>query len=85
MQDLKGKRALVTGGSRGLGKAIALQLAECGASVTLLARNEDKLKATLKELNVDFGQQHQYIVVDFLNFNDFSAKTTKSFRARSFN
>jgi 3-oxoacyl-[acyl-carrier protein] reductase len=81
--DLKHKKALVGGSTQGLGKAIALQLAECGASVTLLARNEDKLKATLKELNVDFGQQHQYIVVDFLNFNDFSAKTTKYFKHNS--
>ncbi len=42
--SLSGKNALVGGASGGIGRAIALQLAACGANVTLLARNEDKLK-----------------------------------------
>ena len=36
---LKGRKALVGGASRGLGKAIAMQLADCGAEITLMARN----------------------------------------------
>ena len=78
--NLQKKNALVGGSTQGLGKAIALQLANCGASVTLMARNETKLKATLKELNTDFNQKHQYIVVDFYNFEEFSNKTATYFK-----
>ncbi len=63
--DLKGKRALVCGSTAGIGKAVALQLAEAGASVTLLARNEQKLKSVLAELEINEGQQHGYLAADF--------------------
>ncbi|MCF8459774.1 MAG: SDR family oxidoreductase [Flavobacteriales bacterium] len=63
--DLSGKRALVCGSTAGIGKAVALQLAEAGASVTLLARNEEKLKSVLAELTANDGQQHGYLVADF--------------------
>ena len=42
MIDLKGKRALVTGGSRGIGAATAMLLAECGADVGIGYRNREK-------------------------------------------
>ena len=71
---LKGRKALVGGASRGLGKAIAMQLADCGAEITLMARNEEKLKVALAELPCTHGQQHNYLAVDFANFNQF--KTT---------
>ncbi|MET0283134.1 MAG: SDR family NAD(P)-dependent oxidoreductase [Polyangiales bacterium] len=48
--ELRGKRVLVTGGSRGIGKAIALQLAREGADVVISARNEDALRATANEI-----------------------------------
>ena len=48
--SLKGKNALVGGSSRGIGKAIAYQLAESGANITLMARNEEQLKAIIAEL-----------------------------------
>ncbi|MBL4586453.1 MAG: SDR family oxidoreductase [Flavobacteriales bacterium] len=63
--DLTGKRALVCGSTAGIGKAVALQLAEAGAEVTLLARNEGKLKATLAKLNTTNDQKHDYLVADF--------------------
>lgn len=63
--DLTGKRALVCGSTAGIGKAVAIQLAEAGASVTLLARNEEKLKATCSELDATAGQAHGYLVADF--------------------
>lgn len=46
MQQLEGKVALITGASRGLGRAIAVALAEAGATVALVARDEAKLNET---------------------------------------
>ena len=51
MIDLKGKTAIVTGASRGIGKAIAEKLFEAGATVILIARNEEKLKQLSEKLN----------------------------------
>ena len=45
--ELKNKNALVCGSTQGIGKASAKQLAEMGANITLVARNEDKLKTVL--------------------------------------
>ncbi|WP_333819070.1 SDR family oxidoreductase [Ohtaekwangia sp.] len=63
--DLTGKRAVVCGSTQGIGKAAALELALLGAHVTLIARNEEKLKSVMQELAVNKGQQHNYIVADF--------------------
>ncbi|MCZ8216727.1 MAG: SDR family oxidoreductase [Cyclobacteriaceae bacterium] len=63
--DLKGKTALVCGSTQGIGKASAIELALLGANVTLVARNEDKLKICLTELDNTLGQHHQYLVADF--------------------
>ena len=63
--DLKGKRAVVCGSTQGIGKASAIELAALGASVTLIARNEEKLKAVLAELPTSLGQKHDYLVADF--------------------
>lgn len=50
-QDLAGKVAIVTGGSRGIGRAIALRLASAGATVIInYQKNEEKAKAVLEEL-----------------------------------
>jgi len=65
--DLRGKRAMVCGSTGGIGKAIAGQMAGSGAEIILVARNEEKLKATLKELSVENGQNHSYILADFSN------------------
>lgn len=62
--DLSGKRAIVCGSTQGIGKACALELALLGASITLVARNEDKLRAVISELRSS-GQKHDYIVADF--------------------
>jgi 3-oxoacyl-[acyl-carrier protein] reductase len=63
--DLKGKRAMVCGSTRGIGKAIAIELALLGASVTLVARNEAGLKSTQAELPSRDGQRHEYLIADF--------------------
>ena len=63
--DLSGKQAIVCGSTKGIGKAIAIQLAASGASVTLIARNESVLKGTLNDLDSSKGQKHNYLVCDF--------------------
>jgi 3-oxoacyl-[acyl-carrier protein] reductase len=81
--DLTGKKALIGGSSGGIGKAIAMQLAESGASVTLMSRSEDKLKAVVADLPSNQGQVHQYLVVDFSDFEDFKSKITSYFQKNS--
>ncbi len=78
--SLKGKKALVGGSSRGIGKAIAIQLAQSGASVTLMARSEDQLRAIIAELPVREGQEHGYLLVDFSNFKAYRETITAYFK-----
>lgn len=47
---LKGKNAIITGGGRGLGKAVALTLANEGVNVAITGRNEENLKITVDEI-----------------------------------
>jgi 3-oxoacyl-[acyl-carrier protein] reductase len=63
--DLRGKNAVVCGSTQGIGRASAIELALLGASVTLLARNEVKLKETLGNLAAGPGQKHNYLIADF--------------------
>lgn len=63
--DLTGKHALVCGASQGIGRAVALELAGMGASVTVLSRRADKLKALLQELPEAAGAlPHHHIALD---------------------
>lgn len=52
---LKGKHAIVTGGSQGIGKAIARELAREGVDVAIVARKKEPLEATAKELAAETG------------------------------
>ena len=81
--DLKDKNALVGGSSKGIGLAIAEQLAASGANVTLMARNEVELKKKCSILDQSQGQKHQYKVVDFSNFEEFSKQMEIFFKANS--
>jgi NAD(P)-dependent dehydrogenase (short-subunit alcohol dehydrogenase family) len=62
--DLTGKVALVTGGSKGLGKAMASGLAQAGADIIISSRHEDELKNALGEILQGTSRQGRYFVVD---------------------
>jgi len=63
--DLKGKHALVCGGSQGIGHAAAIELAALGADVTLLARSADALEKALTALpRTHAAQRHATIAAD---------------------
>ena len=70
--DLTGKKALVGGSSKGIGLGIATELANSGASVCLMARNESRLKEIVSQL--PDSNNHSYLVVDFSKFEDFKIK-----------
>ncbi len=69
--SLKSKKALVGGSSKGLGNAVAYQLAMSGASVTLVSSNKDRLIKTVNDLRNKTGINHDYLVVDYNNFEDY--------------
>lgn len=81
--NLKGLHAVVGGGSRGLGHASAVKLAAAGAQVTLMARNEDKLKKALTELPSPHGQKHDFLAVDYYDYEGLKEKSTQYFTERS--
>ncbi|GBD34970.1 Glucose 1-dehydrogenase 4 [bacterium HR36] len=60
---LDGKRAVITGGSRGLGRAIAQALAEAGADLVLVARDAEQLASARTEL-LSTGRQVEVLVGD---------------------
>src|SRR5437588_6194328 len=62
--NLTGKTALVTGGSRGLGKAMARGLAEAGADVIISSRHEDELRPALEDILRGTGRRGKYVVAD---------------------
>ena len=81
--DLSGKTALVTGASRGIGKSIAMALAERGAFVCLTARDVKKLNSVVKEIEKKGGKAF-YISTDVTKesdiealFKKFASKTKK--------
>jgi gluconate 5-dehydrogenase len=70
MQDLfelDGRCALITGGSRALGRAIAAAFASAGANVLISARQEDLLRAAAAELHAESQNQVHWLVADLSN------------------
>ncbi len=53
MADLKGKNAIITGASRGIGKAVALKLAQSGVNVLIAARNQGTLDEAVKDIQAE--------------------------------
>ncbi|MFG0283226.1 MAG: SDR family oxidoreductase [Phycisphaerales bacterium JB039] len=63
--SLKGRRAVVCGSTQGIGRAAAIELAELGATVTLLARDEGALRSAAAELPAPQQQRHGFEIADF--------------------
>ncbi len=72
--NLQGKHALVGGGSKGIGLASAIELANLGAEVILMARSEEVLAQRVASLPSPTGAKHSYVVVDFNDREDLQAK-----------
>ena len=68
--NLEGKIALITGGSEGIGKAIAWKLSAEGCPVSICARREDVLKAAANEIRQDTGGQVEAIPADVTKAED---------------
>ncbi|MGH8041296.1 MAG: SDR family NAD(P)-dependent oxidoreductase [Rudaea sp.] len=79
--DLAGKHALVCGASKGIGRATALELAQLGADVTVLARSREALQAVLAQLSRDRAQTHTCIVVDMSDHAALQASVEAAVRA----
>jgi len=69
MENLKNKKAIITGGGRGLGKATAIAFAKEGIDIAITGRNEAVLKETVSELEA-FGINAMYSVFDVSNYED---------------
>lgn len=74
---LTSKNAIVCGSTQGIGLAAAIELASLGANVTLMARDEKKLKEVLNQLPQSENQAHSILVADF-NFPDQVKKKIES-------
>lgn len=69
MKDLKNKKAIITGGGRGLGRATAIAFAKEGIDVAITGRNESVLKETVLELEA-LGVNAIYSVFDVGNYDE---------------
>jgi NAD(P)-dependent dehydrogenase (short-subunit alcohol dehydrogenase family) len=80
--DLTGRVALVTGGSKGLGKAMARGLAEAGADVVISSRHEEELRPALDAILSGTGRKGRYVVADVASRADvarLAAEAQKAF------
>jgi 3-oxoacyl-[acyl-carrier protein] reductase len=62
--NLSGRTALITGGSKGIGRACARGLAECGANIAISARHEDELKKARNEISDGLNVKVEYFLAD---------------------
>ena len=69
MEELKGKKAIITGGSRGLGKATAIAFAKEGIDVAITGRNEKNLQETVAELKA-LGVNATYALFNVGNYEE---------------
>src|SRR5207302_1423944 len=71
--NLSGRVALVTGGSKALGKAMARGFVEAGADVVISSRHEDELKSALAEILQGTNRRGAYLVADMTKRSDVNA------------
>ena len=74
---LKNKIAIVCGATQGIGFASAQKMASMGATCVLIARNEEKLRRAVEQLDVSQNQKHSYLVADFSNPLEVKSKIEK--------
>ncbi len=82
--DLSGKYALVCGGSKGIGRAVATELAHMGANITLVARDAAGLAAALATLPKRAGQDHDFLAADFSNPEDLRKRVITLIQVRNY-
>ncbi|MDD3375278.1 MAG: SDR family NAD(P)-dependent oxidoreductase [Candidatus Omnitrophica bacterium] len=68
--DLKGKNVVITGASKGIGKAVAMRLAENGANLVLAARTQSTLDETVKEIKAKTGAKVLGVASDVSKLDD---------------
>ena len=76
--DLKGKRALVLGASRGIGRETAIALAKKNCLVTVLARDSDMLQETVHHMKEASSLEHDWICCDQQNLGELAEKIDNS-------
>lgn len=82
--QLISKNALVGAATQGIGAGIATELAKCGANVTIMARNEEKLESFVASLPIiNEEQKHQYLVADFSDFENYKGIISEYFKNNS--
>lgn len=79
--NLKGRSALVTGGSRGLGKAMARGFAECGAKVMICSRSETELQSAAREISDRLDAEVRYVVTDMARRDEVDALAAAALEA----
>ena len=76
--NLQGRSALITGGSRGLGKAMARGFAEAGADVFISSRHEDELRSAAEEIGRGLKARVEYATADMLDRNAVAKLATEA-------
>ena len=82
--NLSNKNALVCGSTQGIGKATAIVLAQSGANVTLVARNQSRLQEVMGQLPTSTEQQHCFVVADFQDPIGLAEKIQAESKKRTF-